>query len=120
MQTLALVESRAGGKRIQGFEAELYVCAVISNKAGVERARNFLGITHVGDLTAVRDAALCAKKGGELSGGTDAGVMSSHDPPKFTTVRRTCLVDLLLRREMSHLWSDGAATLCFKRGKDML
>src|SRR6266699_7314 len=62
------------------------VCAVISNKAGVERAGNFLGITHVGDLTAIRDAALRAKKGGELGGRTDAGVMNSHDLPKFTTV----------------------------------
>src|SRR5258708_2307524 len=75
-------------KSLNSFIRQLDVCAVISNKAGVERARNFLGITHVGDLTAIRDAALRAKKGGELGGGTDAGVMNSHDLPKFTTVRR--------------------------------
>src|SRR5208337_4951455 len=85
-------------KRIQGFEAELQICTVIRNKAGVERARNFFGVAHLGNLTTVRYVALCAKKGGELSGGTDAGVMSGHDPPKFTTGRRTCLVDLLLSR----------------------
>src|SRR5438105_12252234 len=71
-------------KRIQGFETELYVCSVVRNKARVERARNFFGITHVGDLTAVRDVRLGAKKGGELGGGTDAGLMSSHNPPKKT------------------------------------
>src|SRR6266481_6578828 len=75
-------------KRIQGFETELYICSVVRKKAGVERARNFFGITHVGDLTAVRDVGFGAKKGGELGGGNDAGVMNSHDLPKFTTVRR--------------------------------
>src|SRR5258708_34644286 len=69
-------------KRVQGFETQLNVCSVVRNKAGVERARNFFGITHVGNLTAVRDVALGAKKGGELGGGTDAGVMNSHNPPK--------------------------------------
>src|SRR5438132_8549628 len=69
-------------KRIQGFETELYVCSVVRNKAGVERARNLFGITHVGDLTAVRDVGFSAKKGGELGGGTDAGVMSSHNSPE--------------------------------------
>src|SRR3979411_1306846 len=69
-------------KRIEGFETELHVCSVVRNKARVERARNFFGITHVGDLTAVRDVGFGAKKGGELGGGTDAGVMSSHNPPK--------------------------------------
>src|SRR5258706_16385260 len=68
-------------KRIQGFETELHVCSVVRNKARVERARNFFGITHVGDLTAVRDVGFGAKKGGELGGRTDAGVMSSHNPP---------------------------------------
>src|SRR3984893_10217403 len=69
-------------KRVQGFETQLYVCSVVRNKAGVERARNFFGITHLGDLTAVWDVGLGAKKGGELGGGTDAGVMTSHNPPK--------------------------------------
>src|SRR2546430_2311298 len=69
-------------KRIQGFETELHVCSVVRNKVRVERARNFFGITHVGDLTAVRDVGFGAKKGGELGGGTDTGVMSSHNPPK--------------------------------------
>src|ERR1700674_938859 len=69
-------------KCIQGFETELHVCSVVRNKARVERARNFFGITHVGDLTAVRDVGFGAKKGGELGGGTDTGVMSRHNPPK--------------------------------------
>ena len=71
-------------KRVQGFETQLYVCSVVRNKAGVERARNFFGITHLGDLTAVWDVGLGAKKGGELGSGTDAGVMTSHNPPKKT------------------------------------
>jgi hypothetical protein len=69
-------------KRVQGFETQLYICSVVRNKAGIERARNFFGITHLRDLTAVRDVGLGAKKGGELGGGTDAGVMSGHNPPK--------------------------------------
>jgi len=79
-----LSETEPMDKRIQGFETELYVCSVVRNKAGVERARNFFGITHVGDLTAVGDVGFGAKKGGELGGGTDAGVMSSHNAPKNT------------------------------------
>jgi len=79
-----LSETEPMDKRIQGFETELYVCSVVRNKAGVERARNFFGITHVGDLTAVRDVGFGAKKGGERGGGTDAGVMSSHNAPKNT------------------------------------
>jgi hypothetical protein len=71
-------------KCIQGFETELHVCSVVRNKARIERARNFFGITHVGDLTAVRDVGFGAKKGGELGGGTNTGVMSSHNPPKST------------------------------------
>ncbi len=71
---------------------------MVRNKAGVERARNFFGITHVRDLTAVRDVGFGAKKGvgfgakkgGELGGGTDAGVMSSHNPPK-KYVQRTAM-----------------------------
>src|SRR5882724_4193824 len=77
-------------KRIQGFESELYICSVVRNKASVERARNFFGITHVGDLTAVRDVGFGAKKGSELGGGTDAGVMSRHNPPK-KYVQRTAM-----------------------------
>jgi hypothetical protein len=57
---------------------------VVRNKARVERARNFFGITHVRDLTAVRDVGFGAKKGSELGGGSDAGVMSSHNPLKST------------------------------------
>src|SRR6266513_2111241 len=41
-------------------------------------------INAFGDLTAVRDVGFGAKKGGELGGGTDAGVMSSHNAPKNT------------------------------------
>jgi hypothetical protein len=69
-------------KRVQGFETQLYVCSVVRNKAGIERARNFFGVTHLRYLTAVRDVGLGAKKGGELGGRTDAGVMTSHNPPK--------------------------------------
>jgi hypothetical protein len=69
-------------KRIQGFETQFYVCSVVRNKAGVERARNFFGITHLGDLSAVRNVRLGAKKRSEFGGGTDAGVMTSHNPPK--------------------------------------
>src|SRR5258708_38521269 len=75
-------------KRVQGFETQFYVCSMVRNKAGVERARNLFGITHLGDLTAVWDVCLGAKKGGELGGGTDAGVMTSHNPPK-KSVQRT-------------------------------
>ena len=71
-------------RRVQGFETQLYVCSVVRYKAGIERARNFFGITHLRDVTAVRDVGLGAKKGGELGGGTDAGVMSSHNGPKST------------------------------------
>src|SRR6266403_2144271 len=39
-------------------------------------------------LKQFRKIGFGAKKGGELGGGTDAGVMNSHDLPKFTTVRR--------------------------------
>src|SRR5258708_7249855 len=68
-------------KRVQGFETQLYVCSVVRNKPRVERARNFFGITHLGDLTAVWDVGLGAKKGGELGGGNEAGVMTSHNAP---------------------------------------
>src|SRR5450755_1099520 len=75
-------------KRIYGFETELHVCPVVRDKARVERARNFFGITHVRDLTAVRDVGFGAKKSGELGGRTDAGVMSSHNPPKSSFSER--------------------------------
>lgn len=78
---------------------------MVRNKTGVEGARSFFGITQLGDLTAVRNVGVGAKKSGELGGGTDAGVMSSHNPPK-KYVQRT---GWRIKQAMDSVKRNGAA-----------
>jgi len=42
---------------------------VVRNKTGVEGARNSFGITHLGDLAAVRNVGVGAKKAASLAVG---------------------------------------------------